>query len=365
MKDFKELSWQVDEPTYRQFSAISYSALSRFKSEGLEHIDGLYDKLSTPSLTFGSLVDTLVTEGKEIFDTKYAVFDLNPKPSDTIQAIVTDLYKEYGDNTNNIENHFEHLEDIPEILISDVAINNNYFVGASYNKTRSKKVIDQGSQFYEYLKLAKDRKIISREDYNDAFNCYNTLITNPITKDFFTSTKDKKIYFQLKFKENINFGPYNNIAIKCMPDLLIVDYTNKTIQPVDLKTSSRPEYLFVESFYKYNYYIQAGLYTAILIDTIKNSDTEYKDFKVLPYKFMVINRKTLNPMIWDFTPNLNNGNIDSDIVDIYEGFEDIIINGYKFKAWKVILLDLYYALNINSKMPRKVCTNISEYLKNK
>ena len=33
-KDFKDISWQVDEPTYRQDEALSYSTLSRYDREG-------------------------------------------------------------------------------------------------------------------------------------------------------------------------------------------------------------------------------------------------------------------------------------------------------------------------------------------
>ena len=63
MKSIKELAWSVDEPTYRADSAISYSTLSRFEREGWRKLSSLFDKIETPSLTFGSAVDTKLTDG--------------------------------------------------------------------------------------------------------------------------------------------------------------------------------------------------------------------------------------------------------------------------------------------------------------
>ena len=45
-----------------------------------------------------------------------------------------------------------------------------------------------------------------------------------------------------------------------MPDLLIVNHENKTILPIDLKTSSHEEWDFPKSFVQWNYQIQARLY---------------------------------------------------------------------------------------------------------
>ena len=64
MKVF-DISWQVTEPEYRADSALSYSTLARFAREGFNKLDSLFDKLDTPSLTFGRAVDALITGGQE------------------------------------------------------------------------------------------------------------------------------------------------------------------------------------------------------------------------------------------------------------------------------------------------------------
>lgn len=44
--------------------------------------------------------------------------------------------------------------------------------------------------------------------------------------------------------------------------------------------------------------IQNRLYYRILLENIKR-DEYFKDFKILPYKDIVVNRYTLTPLVWD------------------------------------------------------------------
>ena len=50
--------------------------------------------------------------------------------------------------------------------------------------------------------------------------------------------------------------------------LIVVDHNNKTIQPIDLKTSGHPEWDFYHSFILWHYDIQARLYWRIIKDNI-------------------------------------------------------------------------------------------------
>jgi hypothetical protein len=104
---------------------------------------------------------------------------------------------------------------------------------------------------------------------------------------------DIKRYYQLKFKAKIQ-----GVNYRCMFDLLIVDYKNKTIQPVDLKTSHKKEWDFYKSFVEWNYQIQNRLYAKILQENIEKDDF-FEDFKILDYKDIVICKDSLTPLVWD------------------------------------------------------------------
>ena len=87
-------------------------------------------------------------------------------------------------------------------------------------------------------------------------------------------------------------------------DIIYVDYYNKIIIPIDLKTSSKPEWDFYKSFIEYRYDIQAKLYWRIIHDNIIKDDY-FKDFKLEHYRFIVINRVTLIPLVWVYSNSWN------------------------------------------------------------
>ena len=72
-KSLKDISWLVTEDVYRADSALSYSTLARYEREGFNNLDKLFDKLETPSLTFGSAVDSIITGGQEEFNERFIV----------------------------------------------------------------------------------------------------------------------------------------------------------------------------------------------------------------------------------------------------------------------------------------------------
>lgn len=81
--------------------------------------------------------------------------------------------------------------------------------------------------------------------------------------------------------------------------LIIVDHNTKTITPVDLKTSSKSEWDFYKSFIDWDYQIQARLYWRI-IRNVLDKDPVFKDYKLEDYRFIVVNRFTLKPLVWIF-----------------------------------------------------------------
>ena len=71
MKKLFDISWQVEEDEYRKDSALSYSTLARYERTGFNGLSSLFDHLETPSLSFGSAVDSIITGGEEEFKERF------------------------------------------------------------------------------------------------------------------------------------------------------------------------------------------------------------------------------------------------------------------------------------------------------
>lgn len=297
-KSLRDISWQVSEPEYRRDPALSYSNLSRFEREGFAGLDRLFDKVESPSLVFGSLVDTLMTGTQEEFDEHFMVAQIDNPPSDTLVTITKRLFEKWKDN-------YPSITDIPDdyliATIADIQWNNHWQA-----KTRAKKIKEDCAAYYKLLYLSENKNIISTYTYQDALNCVDKLKSAPSTRFYFEENAfDDNIerLYQLKFKATLNGVDY-----RCMADLLIVIHDKKIVVPVDLKTSYKPEYDFPKSFIEWNYHIQARLYW-LIIRHCMDQDPYFKDFKLADYRFIVINKKTLNPLVWNWNQTTHDGEI--------------------------------------------------------
>ena len=337
-KELKDIAWNVPEETYRQDPAISYSTLAKFEREGFNNIEHLFDRVETPSLLFGSVVDCLMTD-KENFDNLYFVADY-PDIQDSQKAVADLVYSMSGGS-----------ETMADSMIEKAAIQLNYQSNWKL-ETRIKVIKEKAEDYYKMLVLAGTKKVINSELYQTALACIEALKSAPSTKEYFADDNpfddNTKRYYQLKFK-----GSYEDIPIRCMSDLLYVNYEHKTIIPIDLKTSSKKEWDFPKSFIEWRYMIQACMYWFIIRQNLDN-DEYFKDFKLENYRFIVINKETQIPMVWEFRQTQNIG--------------DIVLGDYKFRNWRIALKELNYYLKETPKVPVNVSyTNenkIEDYFKN-
>lgn len=325
-KSLYDISWKVDEPTYRADPALSYSTLARYEREGFNNLDKLFDRIETPSLVFGSCVDTLITGNEEEFNQLFMVAELDNNISDTLVIIVKRLFETFKDK-------YSSLKDIPNddviSCIEDIQWNNHWLP-----KTRANKIKEDCAGYYGLLYIANNRTIISTKTYNEVIKAVDALKTSDSTKFYFEPNNmfddDIQRFYQLKFK-----ATFNGINYRCMADEIIVFHNKKLVVPVDLKTSSKTEWDFYKSFLEWRYDIQARLYWRIIRDNM-DRDPYFKDFKLAPYKFIVANKKTLTPLVWNFRST--------------EAIGDLTLG----KITKIILRD-----------PFKIGEELSHYLKDK
>lgn len=290
-KSIKELAWNVTESEYRKDPALSYSTLSRFEREGFNNIEHLFDKTETPSLTFGSAVDSIITGGQEEFDSRFMVAEF-PSIPDSIIKIVKDVFREFN-STHRC------LSDIPDVEIIDRASAYNYQPNWK-PETRAKVIKEKGFEYYNLLYLAGNKTIIDTNTYQDICNTVDALRNSETTKFYFAPNNpfepDIERFYQLKFKACLD-----GINYRCMFDELIVFHNTKEILPIDLKTSCKKpdrEWDFPKHYVEWQYQLQNRLYVRILQDNIMKDDY-FHDFKILDYKDIIVFRGSDTPLIWD------------------------------------------------------------------
>lgn len=295
MKQLSDLAWNVSEEEYRESPAFNYSLISKFDRGGFDVLSTLKEKEISPNLTFGSVVDCLLTVPQE-FDKKYAVCDF-PDITEKIESTVKVLFTMYGTT-------YKSLNDIPLHNLLDV-LDAEAFQKTYKNETRTNNILTKGDKYYQTLCNTVGKEVIPSETYIKAISCVEAVKNHEIAKKYFTNNPfdETKNYYQLKFKTELD-----GIEYKGMLDVIHVDYKNKTIDLIDLKTSGKPEWHFPESFIKWNYSMQSRLYFRIVYKILKEDDF-FSDFTINPYKFVVVCAETLCPLVWEFEATQRYGDL--------------------------------------------------------
>lgn len=292
--ELSDISWDVTEQVYREDPALNYSSIKAFSQDGFSYLLKPKEDKMTDSMIFGSVVDSLITEGTEGFEAKFYVAE-SPVPSGKVKDIVDILFSRRDEEKS--------FDDVSDGQILDVCNEVSYQPGWK-PETRIRSIRENGKDYYNFLVTADDRIVISTELYNTAVTVVTCLKTNNTTSSLFADdTEDVKHEYQLKFKTELN-----DVEYKCMPDLIIVDHENKTISPYDLKTTGTYEWEFYKRFLYYRYDIQARLYYRILNDIVSAEDS-FKDYTINDWTFIVINKDSLTPLLWSFDDTKTTGTL--------------------------------------------------------
>lgn len=331
-KQLSDISWQVSEKQYRADSALSYSTIAKYDRGGFNNLDKLFEHISTPSLTLGSCVDTLITGSQEEFNNLFYVADI-PSIGDKEKQVADVLYSKYHDV-------YSSLPEIPDedilAVADEMAFQKNW-----RGDTRVKVIKERCSIYYSLKANAEGKQIVDMNTYYKVQQMVKVLKDSPATHAYFAEDDPMspiRRYYQLKFKAKLKGVNYRSMA-----DLIIVDYENKKIIPCDLKTSSHKEWDFQESFCQWNYMIQARLYW-IVIKANLMADDYFKDFTLENFRFIVVNKDSLKPLVWEFPLTKIGGTLVDD-------------NGKEYRDPLEIGAELRSYLNLRPIVPKDINLN--------
>lgn len=288
IKELSSISLPITEAEYRQRPELSYSTLSTYEREGFNRLDHLFDRKESPSLLEGSMVDCLITGSQEEFDTLYYVADF-PSIGEKEQQIANSLYSNYHSSC-------EQFSYIPKEAIL-LAINEAGWQKNWREDTRVRVLSERIAMYYNLRIQAGSKTVVDRATYDRVIAMVSALKESPATCQYFADNDELspiRRYYQLKFAAR-----FDGVGYRCMMDLAYTDYDKKEIIPVDLKTSGHAEWDFQDSFIQWNYLIQSRLYWRLLKANMMK-DPYFKDFTLRDYRFIVVNKFTLTPLVWEF-----------------------------------------------------------------
>lgn len=233
------------------------------------------------SLIIGSAVDCILTERDEKNQINLKTFyedyyiSIIKKPSDTIMSIIQEIYNKVDKDS------IENLNDLKYSMIILEVCNNHNYQNNWKDDTRVKKIIDEGSLYWEELIKSKNKQILDKEQSLTIWNIVISLLTHNHTKKYFECNNNSiKLFFQTPI-----YFTYENEECKSLLDLIIIDYDKKLIIPCDIKTIGDFTSNFLFSVKKFRYDIQAAFYL-LALESFKIK-YNLNDFKIMNFKFIV------------------------------------------------------------------------------
>ena len=348
-KSLRDYSMNIEEEAYHAYPAWSYSMIAKYAKEGFAAIPTLHDKTEpTPSMEFGSLFDSFITKGKATLD-EYVVIEKE------VPAAEKKALRSLADICNE-----PNMMAIPKETILKSCELSGYKMDTNWGFDAKFKHLNEYEAYYRALVSGK--KVVSKTDWNDAVEMFKVFRNDPYLKELFGTkdTDDIEYIYQSQFLIDYTTESGETVKIKIMPDLIVVNHKDKTIQPVDLKTSSIPAWQFKENFLKFRYDIQANLYSDVLQVIIDNDD-DYKDYAILPYLFSDISRSDKVPVTYEYNQLAE---------DQLDGFTYYVGDKtYHYKSWRKLLDEILeyektqavVPVNIKLQQPNNLLEVLNNY----
>jgi hypothetical protein len=159
-----------------------------------------------------------------------------------------------------------------------------------------------GKEYFEKKLANIGKSIVDESLVQKAKAVANNILHDDFTRDIFEDSGDKGIEKLVKFPIEWVYLCVTGKEIPCKSevDAIHIDHNNKTIQPIDLKTTYDNE-SFEYSYIKNNYYLQAAFYHLAIV--YWTEEEGLADYTVLPMKFVVGDTSANNrrPIIYPTT----------------------------------------------------------------
>jgi hypothetical protein len=200
-------------------------------------------------------------------------------------AITSMIFDELTDNLVSVDMTLENYPNMIEVAINDLEWQMKW-----KTETRINKIVEKCSEYFENLKSAYGKTVISVAQKTTIDNIVMSLSTNERTAKYFNrEVQEKEIFVDFYYQLPIYFN-YRGVDCKALMDLVIVVKNTEgsiiKVKPIDLKTMAGSTLLFNSSLKTRRYDIQGAWYTLAVNSWLRGQDT-LSNIVIDPFLFIV------------------------------------------------------------------------------
>lgn len=285
------------EIKYRESNALNYSRLKKLKYNSNPQNFLIDTPIESKGITIGSLVDCLLTS-KDEFTKDYYVTELEILPSDGIKKIVDELYEQIKDRKeidvilpiNEYANIFKEFDSFKNYQ-------RNY-----KEETKIKKVVEEGSKYFNDLILCGDRTVVTKDNYNLAIAVADSLKSgNQTSWAFQIDFPDVEMYYQYPI-----YFTYEGVECKALIDIFAIDRVKKVLNIIDIKTTSGETLDFHFNVRNFDYDWQMGFYFLAATSMTNNPKHEFYGYKIECFFVVESTTNIGNPITFECTKEFIN-----------------------------------------------------------
>lgn len=264
----------------------------------------------------GSGVDTILTQGREVFKELYHVENsMSKKPSDTIMSIVQMAFNNFveADPSNETlitEQGFslsEHWNAALHIALGNHSYYDNEAKPTWQADGRLNRLIKGGANDYFHALLeGYGKQIISGNEGMVIESIVKSLKENDRTAICFMDEdqlpEDIDIYHQVAL-----YFDHLDVPCKILIDILLVNHARKFIFPIDAKTLGQETVNFPIQVRARRYDFQGSFYTTGIEKALFERFPELKGYIIQPFRFVAETTmvgKQGSPLVFACTPEL-------------------------------------------------------------
>jgi hypothetical protein len=327
------------EAEYRSLDIDSYSTLKVFIEDRRRYhrkfvLRDVIEEEESKYITFGSLVDCIKFTPEEV-ENRFSVSIAQP-PTGQYGKFVDQLMKVTIQSINENGEVTRELEDMMLEAYNNIKFDRNGnvvdFKRDSFEVVKSKFVGTELELHYRQLRESYGKTIIEIGDIEKAQAVVMELNSNPVTREIMTCMNSERFTVLDQFPIIGTFElAGEDYPIKCLVDRIIIDHELRKIRIYDLKTVWDNEGEFMSNYFKYKYYIQAALYTYLVVQWKSGIDDICKYRVICPEFITAESGNYKSPLIYRTT-----------IRNYLQGMNGFWIKGKYYPGVKKAISDLIW-----------------------